>query len=283
LGEEPKPSDHPKTSYLMGFFVVLVTFAVLLGVLYHLTLSPDGPGLLKPIERKFLHEPKSPIMDEVRRVEELEEHRHFHHIIKYPQIPEEKRPACYICHSDYPHSKNIKVRSLLNMHTQYFVCESCHIKEREGTSIFFKWYSPFNENPPGPFLGTSYDPETGNLAEVEDKFSKIAPYFRKGVKLEPAILEQDAPVALDYMRVRDKLSPEQREGIKNKFHVDIKPKGFECNACHSEKSILDFSRLGFADNRIVDLEQMNIKGMLTKYEQFYLPDLFKQPEPEAKK
>jgi hypothetical protein len=85
------------------------------------------------------------------------------------------------------------------------------------------------------------------------------------------------------MRVRDKLSPEQREGIKNKFHVDIKPKGFECNACHSEKSILDFKRLGFSENRIVDLEQMNIKGMLTKYEQFYLPDLFKQPVSVEKK
>lgn len=267
----------------MGFIVVLVAFAVLLGVLYHLTLSPDGPGLLKPVERKFLHEPKSPIMDEVRRVEDMEKHRHFHHIVPYPRLPEEERPVCFICHSDYPHSKNIKVRSLLNMHTQYFVCESCHIKEREETSIFFKWYSPFDENPPGPFLGTNYDPETGNLIEVEDKFSKIAPYFRKGVRLEPAILEQDAPVALDYMRVRDKLSPEQREGIKNKFHVDVKPKGYECNACHSEKSILDFKRLGFSEKRVVDLVQMNIKGMLTKYEQFYLPDLFKQPEPEAKK
>jgi len=169
------------------------------------------------------------------------------------------------------------------MHTQYFVCESCHIKEREGTSIFFRWYSPFNENPEGPFLGTSYDPETGNLIEVEDKFSKITPYFRKGVRLELAVQKQDAPVARDYMRVRDKLSPEQREGIKNKFHVDIKPKGFECNACHSEKSILDFKRLGFSENRIVDLEQLNIKGMLTKYEQFYLPDLFKGSAPEEPK
>ena len=163
------------------------------------------------------------------------------------------------------------------MHTQYFVCESCHVKEREGTSIFFRWYSPFDENPKGPFLGTSYDPKTGNLIEVEDRFSKITPYFRDGVRLELAILEQDAPLARDYVKVRDKLSPEQREGVKNKFHVNIKSKGFECKECHAQNGIVDFERLGFAENRIVDLEQLNIKGMLTKYEQFFLPDLFKEP------
>jgi hypothetical protein len=37
--------------------------------------------------------------------------------------------------------------------------------------------------------------------------------------------------------------------------------------------------LGFSESRIADLEQLNVKGMLTKYENFYLPDLFIEPEP----
>ncbi len=78
------------------------------------------------------------------------------------------------------------------------------------------------------------------------------------------------------MKVRDKLTPEQREGVKNKFHLNIKEKGHECKTCHSKQSILDFKRLGFSEDRIVDLEQLNIKGMITKYEEFYLPDLFKE-------
>jgi hypothetical protein len=165
------------------------------------------------------------------------------------------------------------------MHTQYFVCESCHIKEIPETSLFYKWHSPFDENPKGPFLNTSYDPETGNLIEVEDKFSKITPFFIKGVRLESAIQAQDAPLAKDFVKVRDKLTPEQREGVKNKFHVNIKPNGHECNTCHSKQSILEFERLGFSENRIADLEQLNVKGMLTKYENFYLPDLFIESEP----
>jgi hypothetical protein len=84
-------------------------------------------------------------------------------------------------------------------------------------------------------------------------------------------------LARDFMKVRDRLTPEQREGVKNQFHQNIKPKGHECKVCHSKQSILNFKRLGFSQKRTADLEQLNIAGMLAKYEQFYLPDLFKEP------
>lgn len=278
MPEEPKRQNHPLLAYVIGFTVLMITLVVLAGVLYHLTLSHHGPEILRPLFAKHSEKDKSLIMDEARRLEELEIHRHFHRIVDYPQLPENERPVCYICHSDYPHSKNIRVRSLLNMHTQYFVCESCHVKEKPGTTVFYKWYNPLDENPQGPFLGTSYDPETGNLVEVEDKFSKITPFFLEGVRLELAVQVQDAPLAKDYMKVRDELTPEQREGVKNKFHVNIKPKGHECKTCHSKQNILKLETLGFSENRIADLEQLNVKGMLTKYGEFYLPDLFTEPE-----
>jgi hypothetical protein len=274
---EPKRQDHPLTAYVIGLVVMMITGIVLAGTLYHLTFSPDGPQLLKPLASLFTQKEPSLIMDEAKRLQDLQLHKHFHHIVPYPQLPEDKRPVCYICHSDYPHSKNKKVRSILNMHTQFFVCESCHIKEKEGEGIFYKWYSPVEEDPQGPFFGTSYDPETGNLEPVKDKYSKIAAYFRKGVRLELAIQHQDAPLARDFMKVRDKLTPEQREGVKNQFHQNIKPKGHECKVCHSKQSILNFKRLGFSEKRTADLEQLNITGMLAKYEQFYLPDLFQEP------
>ena len=285
MPEEPKRQNHPLPAYVIGFTVLMITLVVLAGVLYHLTLSHHGPQLLRPLLAKRSEKDKSLIMDEARRHEELELHQHFHRIVDYPQLPEDQRPVCFICHSDYPHSKNKRIRSLLNMHTQYFVCESCHIKEKPGTTVFYRWYSPLDENPKGPFLGTSYDPETGNLVEVEDKFSKITPFFLEGVRLELAVQEQDAPLAKDYMQVRDELTPEQREGVKNKFHVNIKEKGHECKTCHSKENILKLETLGFSENRIADLEQLNVKGMLTKYGEFYLPDRFKEPEqkkPEVK-
>jgi len=271
-----KRGNHPLASYLIGFVFMLITVVVLTGVLYHLAFSSYGPRLLMPVKEKFFEKPQSTILTEAKRLEDLEKHRHFHNIASFPQLPENVRPVCFICHSDYPHSKTKKVRSLLNMHTQYFVCESCHIKEKEGTKIIYKWYNPFNDNPSGPFFGTSYDPETGNIAKVEDLTSKMAPYFKTGGAIESAIQMQDAPLAQDYMKVRDKLTPEQRDGVKNKFHVNIKPKGHGCNTCHAKTSILDYKKLGFAENRIVDLEELNVKGMMTKYKTFYLPDLFKE-------
>jgi len=273
---EPKRLEHPKSVYVIGFIFKIITLTVLIAVIYQITFSPHGPAVLVPIKEKIEESQKSAILDEVRQQEEYEKHRHFHHVVEYPQLPENMRPVCYICHSDYPHSKNKKVRAMLNMHTQFFVCETCHIEEQTGMSVVYKWYNPFNENPKGPFFGTDYDRETGNLVEVEDQFSKISPFYKTGDKVKSAIQIQDSALAQDYVKVRDKLTPEQRDNVKKKFHVHIKGKGHECKVCHSRNGLLDFRALEFSANRIIDLEQLNIKGMVTKYEEFYIPNLFSE-------
>jgi hypothetical protein len=273
---EPKRLEHPKSVYVIGFIFKIISLSVLIAVIYQITFSPHGPAVLVPIKEKIEESQKSAILEEVRQQEEYEKHRHFHHVVEYPQLPENMRPVCYICHSDYPHSKSKKVRAMLNMHTQFFVCETCHIENQPGTSVVYKWYNPLNENPKGPFFGTEYDTETGNLVEVEDQFSKISPFYRTGDKYKSAIQIQDSALAQDYVKVRDKLTPEQRDNVKKKFHVHIKAKGHECKACHSRNGILDFRNLGFTANRIIDLEQLNIKGMVTKYEEFYIPNLFSE-------
>jgi hypothetical protein len=283
MSGEPERLDHPVYVYLIFVVMLITMLAILAGVVHHFVLSSHGPALAAPLIAKYEAKNQSAILEEARRLEELEVHRHFHNIADFPQLPDSARPVCFICHSDYPHGKNKKVRSLLNMHTQYFVCETCHIKENEEKTIIYKWYSPLDDNPTGPFFGTSYDPETGNLVEVENLITKISPYFKNEDKFESAIQIQDAPLAIDYMKVRDKLTPEQRDSVKIKFHTNIKDKGHECQTCHGKESILDYKKLGFSESRIVDLEQLNIKGMITKYEEFYLPNLFKEVESEDTK
>lgn len=249
---------------------------MLIAVVYQITFAPHGPALLVPIQKKMEEKQKSAIMEEVKRQEEYEKHRHFHHMVETQKLPENMRPVCYICHSDYPHSKNKKVRAMLNMHTEFFVCETCHIEDKPGVTVAYKWYNPLEKEPKGPFFGTSYEPDTGNLVEVEDQFSKIAPFYRIGGKFESAIQIQDAPLAQDYVKVRDQLTPEQRDNVKKKFHVGIKAKGHECKKCHSKGGLMDFKALSFSENRIVDIEQLNIAGMITKYEKFYIPNLFQE-------
>ncbi len=273
---EPKRLDHPNLIYLIGAFFSVVTLAVYGAVVYHFTFSPHGPAVLNPLQ-KMLEEQKKPIiLAEAQRIEDLEIYQHFHNVVEYPELPQTKRPVCYICHSDYPHSKSKKVRAMMNMHTQFFECETCHIENKEEAPIVYKWYNPTNPDPKGPFFGTRYNPTTGQLLEVEDQFSKIAPYFLKEGGQESAMQEQDAASARDYMRVRDQLTPEQLDSVKKKFHVNISEKGHECGACHAKDGVLDLRELDFSADRAKDLELLNIKGMITKYEEFYLPNLFKE-------
>jgi len=291
LAGKPERTDHPFFAYLVSGFVLAIVCVVLAGVFYNFAFSPRGPALLAPIKEKLLQEKRSVILEEAGHYQKMEMHRRFHHIVEIPLLQPEKRPACFICHSRYPHTKNRKIRSLMNMHTNFLVCETCHIKAREGAAIVHKWYNPFVENPSGPFYGTSYDAETGFLTETEDIFARIAPFYMilpadsalpdavRAGNLETAILRQDASLAREYMQARDTLTPAQRESAKIRFHANIKPKGHVCHTCHSEKGILDFRSLGFTEKRAQDLEQLNITGLITKYEEFYLPDLLLEPPP----
>ncbi len=280
----PQRLNHPVIAYFIGFIFVVLTLVILLGVVHHLTISHHGPGLLRPLLARHQETVKSDILDEARRHQEFEQHRHFHRVAaEYPQPPENMRPVCSICHSDLPHRKNKRIRALMNIHTQFFVCETCHIKERPGATIVYQWYSPLEDYPQGPFYGTSYDLDTGFLSPGEDQIARIAPYFKSENtdRLQVAVQLQDAPLARDFVKVRDKLSPEQREGIKNKFHENIKPKGHECLKCHREESILDFNKLGFSETRTANLKNLNVVGMIAKYESFYLPELFPETESQA--
>jgi hypothetical protein len=275
MSKTPKRLDHPVIAYLIGCFVIAIMIFVMGGVINHLAFSSHGPGLLIPVINKFKKQ-ESAILKEVQLHKESEVHEHFHHYVDYPDTPEKTQETCFICHSKMPHKKEKAIRAMLNMHTEFFVCETCHLDNEKGESIAYKWYNPIEKNPVGTFFGTSYDPETGQLAQADDHISRIAPYFKKGETLESTLHMQDAPLAKDYINVRNQLTPEQREGVTKKFHVNVKPKGHECKACHSDKSILNFKELGFSEKRTIDIEHLNITGLITKYTEFYLPDLFKQ-------
>ena len=276
----PGGSNHPLASYTIGAIFIVLSLVVVAGMIHHLTISSHGPGLLRPLWKKYEEPPQSEIIAEARRQEEMEQHRHFHNVApEYPRWPENLRPACFICHSDFPHSKTKRTRGLMNIHTQFFVCETCHIQVKPGSVVDYRWYDPLEDKPQGPFYGTSYDPETGSLSKGKNLIARIAPFVQleKTEQFRPAILLQDAPMAKDYMKVRDKLSPEQREAIKNEFHENIKPKGHDCKECHSGKSILDFKQLGFGENRALTLKELSVVGMLSGYSEFYIPELFSEP------
>ena len=269
--------NHPLISYLIGFVFIVLTAIVFVGIVHHLTVSHHGPQLLKPLIDYYQAKNRSDILIEAQRQIELKAHESFHHETEYQKLPENLRPVCYICHSDFPHSKKPEIRSLLNMHTQFIVCETCHIEEGRSAGVVYRWYSPTTEKPAGPFLGTHYDPQSNEWGHVADLTSKIAPFI-EGEKggLEPLIRTQDAPLAKDFMKVRDKLTPEERDGVKNQFHEHSKPQGYACAACHTADGVLDFKALEFSDSRAASLRKLKIKNELTQMKEVDLPTLYQK-------
>ena len=205
-----------------------------------------------------------------QRIREL--HRHFHHLPDVKEIDSQHQSQCLMCHSLLPHSKNEKIRVMMNMHSDFLNCETCHYK-KEKESIQYLWYDMGidNEITRGPQLGIRYDSETGMLEGMDNHISKITPQLVVGQKKEIAFMPQSHPMAEDYIKVKDKLTSGQRDQAKKKFHGDIDGKGWACKDCHKESGVLDLRALGFAERRIKEIENLEVVGMYDKYEVFYLP------------
>lgn len=283
MRREPKTQDHPKAAYLIGLFVVLMALFVLAGVIHHLGFSEHGPGLLRPLADKWQgEEEEKEEMESAKALAEPEKpgkHQRFHHTVQALRVPEEFRSTCLICHTYLPHDKTEHVRAMLNMHSNVMACETCHLKIEEDEMVVYRWSSPLqSEDPEGPFYGTAYHPETGELIEGGSPYARITPFYRKNGKLVSAIHTRKAEEARGYMAKRDQLSKEQRKEAAEEFHLDTDPKGPECHTCHSEKSIFDLQKLGFSAQRVEDLENLSIKGLITRYDKFYIPNLFEKPE-----
>jgi len=208
--------------------------------------------------------------------------------------------SCRVCHPLYPHSENNKVRAFLNMHTGYLFCEACHLKKEEIKNLSYDWKSPdvfeFTGEPYGTHkkMEKEEPPKTDNIVsrilkifsqqDSQDKntpkneylLSRITAFSVENGEKKTLINTKDAEKAREYKAKEKKLSPEAKEAELKYFHKDIARKEISvaCNECHSLNGILDFGKLGFDEKRTKDLEYMNIKNLITKYDVFYLPHLF---------
>ena len=113
-------------------------------------------------------------------------------------------------------------------------------------------------------------------AEVIHLISRIAIYKVDGDKKVLFINTQDNTKATEYLENEKNMGSSEKDKKMKFFHRDIAKKEISvaCNDCHSPKGILDYRKLGFDENRVTDLQYMNIKGLVTKYETFYIPNLF---------
>jgi hypothetical protein len=265
--------DHPVLAVLVGglllLFIGTLAAAVLMAVL----------GNVASIGKE--EQPR--LLSQLREGRRVESERHFHILPKdIPQLRGEKN-VCFFCHGDYPHSKTPMVRSLLNMHTQFFGCMTCHIDTDQVPieTLAFRWLNYSGIKTKGPRFGTAIDPDTGYLQQTDDYYSKIVVYSVRGGREELLELTPDQLPVKEFAQIHGQLSDQDREAVKERFHKRIKHKGPECDTCHTEEeeSRIPLRQLGFSERRIEDVTSMNIVGVVKKYKTFYFPSL--RPEPEA--
>lgn len=261
--------DHPMISFLTAIILGAIIFALLTELI--ITFG-EKLGM-------FAEEEKPQILIELSEQRFTEKMRHFHNEPEKDLVNLGKKQVCFYCHGDYPHSKQRMVRTLLNMHTQFVGCMTCHNDPRkiDEKSLRFYWLNYSGIAVTGPPFGTSLNPKTGNLVTTDNYYAKIVAVSEKGAKSTLLELTEDNQDVKEFLEVREKLSDIDREAVKKRFHRTVSPKGRFCTRCHAseDKGYISFSKLGFSERRVNDLTNLNIVGVVQKYKKFYMPSLTK--------
>jgi len=172
-------------------------------------------------------------------------------------------PICRTCHGTYAHSKEKKVRSLLNFHEGFLACAVCHVRKEHADKTFsFTWV----------------DRETGRTAmAVEGEYgqfpAKIFPERISASGQVTIIRPISEKAAQAYLKYKDQFTPDQVAQAKAKLHEHISKKPILCIECHRKEGYLNFSELGFPQNRVDHLMSSEVATMIEKYETFYLPEV----------
>lgn len=155
---------------------------------------------------------------------------------------------CTGCHLSPPHTKNLRSRAFLNMHTEFIACETCHIRP-ENVKFTYQWLDYRTQQVLSPsvnlFRQAINQDDIPKRAEEKvrktDVLNKIAPFYRN----EAALILRDHEFSKKSLNIWKEGSFEDKAARRAKIHAPLKEKGPECKACHqTEEPLLDLKALG---------------------------------------
>ncbi len=205
--------------------------------------------------------PEAGIFRQILLQKEPAPREHFHMVDEYVSQPRHGQAVCLTCHGTYPHSKEEKVRSILNFHGGFIACSVCHAREEPGRKlIYFRWV----------------DNDTGAISrQVKGEYGKYSAQIFPIQMLEGVRTRIFRPVseeaAQQFLLFKDQYTPDQIAQAKAKLHEHISAKPVFCSECHRKDGYLNFKHLGFPKQRIDHLNSTEVVGMVEKYKKFYLP------------
>ncbi len=166
----------------------------------------------------------------------------FHRRAKNP-IKTTQDMYCNGCHLPIPHSKSLRTRAFMNMHSEYIACESCHFKA-DGITFEYRWYDYAQKKVADQQknrLHSSYVKKDKTKIIARTGRVKIAPFYQN----KPVFMTQDNEFSKTLQQNWKQADLTEKAGLHAKIHQPLKTTGTECTDCHSgqKQSLFDFESL----------------------------------------
>lgn len=183
---------------------------------------------------------------------------------------------CTTCHLTPPHTKSLRTRTFMNMHTQYVACETCHFRP-EDLRLSYRWQDTRDASwvkaQPKLFRqAVKPEKKTKGLAAkkvaTKDSYT-INPYF----KITPFYQGQAVVLRKDEAFALETKSIWEQEGITTEkverralIHAPLSEKGPECKACHTDKeALLNLTGLGATPYQAEKIENNIVTQFFSRY------------------
>lgn len=188
---------------------------------------------------------------------------HFHMTDEHISQPEPYQPICLTCHGTFPHSKEKKVRSILNFHNGFLACAVCHVRKDPADETFsFIWVDRKT--------GMSSMVVAGEYGKYPAKIFPMRAFSQGQAEIIHPVSQESAR---QFLKHKDLYTPDQVAEAKMKLHEPLSKKPVFCTECHKKDGYFDFAELGFPKNRVDHLTSSEVANMIEKYETFYLPEV----------
>ena len=179
---------------------------------------------------------------------------------------QESGVLCMQCHLNLPHQENEKLRTFLNMHTQFVDCLSCHYKNND-KAIHYAWFDEKLHLIPSKKGGLEISSD-----KVDGEAEKSQSLIPEGkAKIHPVYRDNIVTLSLDdeFSKLLEQQwgfsSEEEKARLKLRLHTPIKEKGSKCTGCHQDQqSQLDLEALGANSKQVFSIENNIIAKFLEK-------------------
>ncbi len=184
--------------------------------------------------------------------------------------------SCNVCHPIYPHSKQPFTRAWLNMHTGYLICEICHLKKEKYSNISYQWITTNYVEFKGKAFGSYFDADRKHTRTPESSLSRIIPVIKDNGSIQVLVNFKDTEKAREFLASSPVAGSEKMKQAIDYYHRDTGKMDVAtvCETCHSQNGLLDFTALGFTEERSNVLINTNINSIISHYNNFYIPHIF---------